>query len=228
MQPLESKPWSPDGGPVSQFSVECAPVAPGDFEDLARLFERAGAPCYCQYWQFQGDSRQWQDRCANDRNASRQALRADLEEGRMRGLVARLLGGPDMPPEGADSQDGPSLIGWLRLESAAGMHKHYDSRLYRSLPVLSDSKTTATAGLACFLVDPTWRRHGVARALLAAAVNWAGGRGLSRLEAFPRGATDVTDEEQWLGPVALYEEAGFERIVDFAPYPVYRLALSTV
>lgn len=212
--------------------VQCAPVEPEDFEELARLFERAGSSCYCQYWQFEGDSRQWQHRAANEGATSRQALEGDLKDRRVQGLVARLV--PDAPlPAGAS--DGPStgplaqpIVGWLRLESAAGMHKHYDSRLYRALPVLADSKSTKTAGLACFLVDPLWRRQGVARALLKAAVEWARGCGWSRLEAFPRGAVDVTDEEQWLGPATLYDEAGFERIVDFAPYPVYRLVLSAV
>mgnify|MGYP001496042538 CR=1 FL=1 len=43
-------------------------------EALAALFERVDCPCYCRYWDFPGDARQWQDRCANARGVNRTEL----------------------------------------------------------------------------------------------------------------------------------------------------------
>ena len=77
--------------------------------------------------------------------------------------------------------------------------------------------------VSCFLVDPGSRRHGIAKKLLQRAIQWARERGASGIEAFPRGAQDVSDEEQWTGPLGLYEGEGFALVHDFPPYPVLRL-----
>jgi GNAT superfamily N-acetyltransferase len=76
--------------------------------------------------------------------------------------------------------------------------------------------------VVCFLVDPAVRRLGVAQRLLQGALEWGRGEGLRSIEAFPRGAGDVSDDEQWTGPVGLYEQLGFFRVHDFLPYPVLR------
>jgi GNAT superfamily N-acetyltransferase len=178
---------------------------------VVALFQRADVPCYCQYYQFDGDHRQWQDRCANHRDSNRQGLAADLTSGRILG-VAAVCG------------DG-EVIGWARVAPAAQLGKLYQNRLYRSLDVLQQGPREHTFAVSCFLVDPNFRRQGVARSLLKAAIALAKEQGALALEGFPRGADDVSDGEQWLGPLDLYEELGFVRVVDFAPYPVYRLQL---
>jgi len=180
---------------------------------IVALFERADVPCFCQYYQFDGDHRNWQDRCANDQLANREGLVADLSSGRIWGVTALLDDGEE------------AAIGWARVAPAGQLSKLYDNRLYRNLSVLREGERARTFAMSCFLVDPRFRKLGVARSLLQAAITMAQQHGALSVEAFPRGANDVSDAEQWLGPRELYEELGFERVVDFAPYPVYRLQL---
>jgi GNAT superfamily N-acetyltransferase len=115
--------------------------------------------------------------------------------------------------------------GWLRLEEERGLSKLYQGRLYRGLPCFSGERTGGVA-VACLLVLPELRRKGVARALVQAAVQDCLARGNSFLEAFPRGRCDVSDEEQWMGPLDLYLELGFDVVHDFGPYPVLRRTLA--
>jgi GNAT superfamily N-acetyltransferase len=179
-------------------------------EAIALLFERTDCPCYCRYWDFPGDGRAWQDRCANDRNRSRAELLAALEsEGELFGVVAL---------------DEGKVVGWLRLASPETMRKQYEGRLYRNLPCFGGDRSNVLA-VACFLVDEERRRSGVARALLREGIQLARARGAKQLEAFPRGADDVSDAEHWLGPQRIYQDEGFEIVNDFRPYPVMRLAL---
>ncbi len=178
-------------------------------EAVAALFERVDCPCYCRYWDFQGDGRAWQDRCANDRAQSRAELLDALQGDDLFGLVA---------------VEDDRVVGWMRLATPERMQKQYEGRLYRNLPCFSGDRSGVLA-VACFLVDEERRKSGVARALLGRAIELARESGARSLEAFPRGAEDVSDAEHWLGPPRLYAEYGFEVVSDFRPYPVVRLAL---
>jgi len=179
-------------------------------EPALELFARADCPCHCQYYGFIGEHRDWQNRCANDRQANRDGLVADLAAGRLRAWVAL---------------DGERAVGWLRVAPVTELQKTYSGRLYRGLPCF-DGDRSRVLSVACFLVDPAVRRRGVASRLLDEAIAWARQSGARSLEALPRGASDVSDEEQWTGPLMLYECAGFSVIRDFQPYPVLRLDLA--
>lgn len=178
-------------------------------EAIAALFERTDCPCYCRYWDFPGDARAWQDRCANDRKRSRSELLAALETEELLGVVAL---------------EADKVTGWLRLASPERLRKQYEGRLYRNLPCFGGDRVHVLA-VACFLVDDQRRRSGLARALLHEGIQQARASGAKQLEAFPRGAEDVSDAEHWLGPQRLYLDEGFEVVNDFRPYPVMRLAL---
>lgn len=176
---------------------------------LVRLFEDADNSCFCQYWQFEQDNRQWQLRCANELEKNRAAFLEQLGAGSIRGLAAL---------------HGSEAIGWARLDTPENLHKIYGGRLYRGLPCFAPDRGRVLS-LACFLVHPNWRRQGVARQLVA-AMKWQAARWQANcLEAFPRGARDVPDEQQFLGPMELLVSEGFEVVHEFAPYPVLRLWL---
>jgi len=144
---------------------------------------------------------------------NRDALRIGLEEGHISALVA----------EDAASSGGP-LAGWLRF-GAPATNKSMAQRVYTGLKCFSGSRE-GVLSIYCMLVAPEQRRRGVARALIAGLIEEARNRGFTAIEALPRGAIDVRDEELWTGPLQLYLEAGFEIVHDFAPYPVVRLALA--
>lgn len=181
----------------------------GHADGICDLFVRADVPCFCQYYQFSGDHRDWQNRCANDRAENRARLVAELKEESLHAWVARRE---------------ETVVGWTRVRPPEQMKKTYEGRLYRGLPCFSGEREGIVT-LSCFLVDPEVRRQEVARNLLDAAITWARSQNLRAIEALPRGATDVSDGEQWMGPRSLYDRAGFALVHDFAPYPVLRLSL---
>lgn len=177
---------------------------------LVALFERAGSPCFCRFWHFEGTNNEWLDRCANapgeNRDAFTRALREASDEAR--GLVAL---------------EGERAIGWLKVAPAAAMKKAYDRRLYRGLPCFEGDRAGVFV-VGCALVDPGARKKGVARALVAGAVALAPGWGARALEAFPRVPSEpVNDEELWTGPAGAFLANGFVAVSAFEPYPVLRL-----
>lgn len=186
--------------------LEVRAVDASDSASLQALFSETDVPCYCQYWQYQGDHREWQNRCANEREENSRALAEQLKEGTISGFVAVL---------------GAKVVGWARLENPSGLSKLYSGRLYRGLPCF-DGNRAKIRTIACFLVDPSMRRRGVAASLLAHMQQFARHAQLEALEAFPRGASDVSDEEQWMGPLTMFVSAGFLTVRDFGPYPVLR------
>lgn len=180
---------------------------------LTALLSSNGFGCYCRYWHFTGNHREWLARCAHEPEQNRSELEAALAAGsdETSGVVAFDATG--------------ELIGWLKLSPAPRMQKLYDQRLYKGLPCLArDPDGVWTVG--CLFVREDRRRCGVATALLAAAIPIARGLGARAIEAFPRSDTDVADAALMMGPLALFRDAGFGVVHDFTPYPVLRLELT--
>jgi GNAT superfamily N-acetyltransferase len=193
-------------------------VEPAHAPSLARLFASNGYECYCRFWHFAGTSREWLSRCFQEPGENERQMRALVASGsvEMRGVVAWPVAAPAVVP--------PELIGWLKLAPADAVPKLYDQRLYKGLPVLAGDRSQ-TYTVACLLVREDFRRRGVARALLAGAIEAARAWGARRLEAFPRSDADVPGSALMTGPTRLFLDAGFEVVHDFQPYPVLRLAL---
>ncbi|HTV20985.1 MAG TPA: GNAT family N-acetyltransferase [Polyangiaceae bacterium] len=197
----------PDARP---YRVERA--APQHGAALATLLSTNGFGCYCRYWHFAGNHREWLARCAHTPDDNRTDLLAAFEAGSSEasGMVAM-------------SEHGDAL-GWLKLAPAIDMTKLYDQRLYKGLPCLQrDPLGVWTVG--CLFVRESHRRQGVATALLAGAIGSAASQGARAIEAFPRSDVDVADAALMMGPLALFVRAGFEVVHDFTPYPVLRLEL---
>jgi GNAT superfamily N-acetyltransferase len=183
-------------------------ATPADYPRLVDFFSGAGSACFCQYHDFEGDARAFQWTMAACPEANQEALRLSLESG-----LSALLAEEDGLP-----------VGWLRFGSPAG-NKLMGERLYAGLECFSGPRQ-GVLSVYCMLVSSERRRQGVARALIQGLVRQARGQGFTAIEALPRGAADVRDEELWTGPLGLYLEAGFSVVRDFAPYPVVRLEIS--
>ncbi len=177
--------------------------------ELARLFDRTGSSCFCSYWHFGGDKNEWQARLAFEPDVNRREL-LERAERPLAGVVAK-------------REDG-SVVGWMKLEPAAEVPKIYAQRPYRALPGLTPARADVWT-VGCFLVDQDFRRQGIARALLKCGLELARAAGARTLEAFPRRAEGVRDDELWTGPLALFENAGFEVVHEQIQYPVLRLSL---
>lgn len=186
-------------------------VGPGDGPALAAFFEAAGSSCFCRYWHFAGDKNGWLERSALRPEESRAELEAAVREAR---------------PDGAGiiASAGGAIVGWLKLSPRAAVPKLRRLPVYRTLDLGPDDGVLA---IGCMLVHPEHRERGVARALLAGALEEAERQGARFVEAYPRRShARLYDEAAFLGPEALYRELGFAVVVDQPPYPVLRRDLS--
>jgi GNAT superfamily N-acetyltransferase len=67
--------------------------------------------------------------------------------------------------------------------------------------------------IVCFVVGRRSRGHGVATALLAAAIDYARGHGATMLEAYPVDVADgkrVASANVYRGTLSMFERAGFQ------------------
>jgi len=189
--------------------IDISRAEPRHAAGLAALFGSNGFGCSCRYWHFQGTNREWLDRCAHEPETNRRESEAAL-----------LAGSPEMSGFVAETHAGV-LVGWLKVAPAASMAKLYEQRLYKGLPCFGQDRSGVFT-IGCLLVREDFRHRGIARALLGGAVEAAPSFGARALEAFPRSDADVADAGLMLGPLRLFQAAGFEIVNDFYPYPVLR------
>lgn len=196
------------------MQLEVAAAAPEHTSALLALFERTGTPCHCQYWHFTGDKNAWLDRLFHAPEQNRAAFVESIAtaQGELRGVVAMRAG---------------QAVGWMKLCPAERVQKLYDQRLYRGLPALAGERDGVLT-VGCLLVDEEFRRRGVARALVAHAIVLAAASGARCIEAFPRRSDQAGPAELWTGPFSIFEQAGFEIVSDFAPYPVLRYTVAGI
>jgi len=183
---------------------------------LEGLFQAAGSPCFCRFWHFNGTNNEWLDICANAPRQNADAFRDALITGNdeARGIVAL---------------EGDLVVGWLKVAPAPVMRKAYERRFYKQLPVLQGQREGVFL-IACALVHPEHRKQGVAKALVAAAVEHAPGLGATVLEALPcrpNATAGVMDEALWTGPMGAYLANEFVEVGGFEMYPVLRRELAT-
>ncbi len=173
---------------------------------LVDLFARTGTPCHCQYWHFGGDKNAWLDRLFHAPEQNREAFIAGLQNEELKGVVALAEG---------------QAVGWMKLCSAERVPKLYQQRLYKGLHCFAGARDGVLT-VGCMLVDEDWRRRGVARALVRQGIELANAARARAIEAFPRCQEQAQAPELWLGPAAVFLDAGFRVVNDFAPYPVLR------
>lgn len=168
--------------------IEVHQVTPDRIDALLVFLDRDGfagnpewASCYCMF--FHRD-----DPRTNGSNPWRQN-RADLDERIRRGATIGYL---------AYTYGKPA--GWCNASPRS------------AYPIRRKGTEDDKVGLvACFVIAPPYRRHGVAGKLLEAAIEEFRARGMKRVQAHPRISTE-DDAPNYHGPLSLYLEAGFEII----------------
>jgi len=188
---------------VTKLTSELAP-------SWGLLFGVCASSCFCRYWHFEGTKNEWLARLAFAPETNEAEQRARLAEGdpSARGLVA---------------VEGEVVVGWLKLSPRATVPKLRRLPVYRALDLGPDE---GVLSIGCLLVHPSYRRRGVARALVRHALVVAKETGAHAVEAYPhKRDEELRDEELWMGPLALFEEAGFRALEGNAAYPVLRCTL---
>lgn len=160
-----------------------------DPDAILRFFDRdafadnpAWASCYCMFHHVLHEGEeQWGERSWEQ---NRSDLAARLRSGATTGFVAAVDG---------------AIAGWMNASPRPAFPFHDTD---------GDQHVIA---IVCFAIAPPYRGHGVARALLDAAIEHSTETGAIALEAYPpKSAPDGASA--YPGTVEMYEAAGFETV----------------
>jgi GNAT superfamily N-acetyltransferase len=175
---------------IEDNPMEFRPLVLTDWNNLEQLFGKRGASsgCWCMWW------RQTQtefDRLHGEPN--RLALKSLVESGTVPGVLAY----KDNEP-----------AGWCAIEPRESY-----PRLERS-KILARVDNQPVWSVTCFYIGRQYRRKGLMRGLLNAAINWAAKNGANIIEAYPfvtQGGTRVS--AAYMGVVPVFLDAGFIEVM---------------
>lgn len=160
-------------------------MTPERWQDLADLFTRRGprggggpgSHCWCMWWRRRGKSAA----------ANRRALQALVKGGGEPGLLAYERGSP---------------LGWVSIAPREEYGHLSSSKHYGP-----SEPEEGVWSIVCFIVHPSARHRGIARALLDAAVEHAVSRGARAIEAYPH-----QRRPDYMGSAAMFGDAGFRPV----------------
>lgn len=184
---------------TSRPSLEVRALTPERWADLVRLFGPSGAysNCWCAFQRVTGT--EFSAGCANRGAGNRALLQRLTDEGRAPGLIGYRDGEP---------------VGWVSVG-----HRPEFGRILRSPVTRLSAEEAADASVwsvVCFFIPREHRGAGVARELLAGALEHARRAGAEALEGYPvdtRGAR-VQGSSAFTGTLGLFLGAGFEVIAE--------------
>lgn len=223
------------------IDLTITPLTTDRFEDLVELFGTRGDPswCWCQYFRTTGRT---YERSAerNKRQLLSQVRAATLPVGLI--AYAAELAPETGAPAGAvgarrSGERGrrPSPVGWVQLGPRPSFPRITESRTVRAVAAGSheDLGDESVWAITCFVVKVGWRRQGISRALLAAAIETAREQRAAAVVGHPvdvsARTTQVGGSELYHGVATVFAAAGFEIVGRTgATRPVMRLDLTDV
>ena len=162
------------------------------WDELQTVFGTKGDPagCWCQWFKLSRSD--WE---AARREDTQALLHAQVEAGSP-GVIARIDGEP---------------VGWAAVEPFSAYPALGRSPITRRKEGDPDDVWAVT----CFVVRLEYRKRGVARALLAGAVEHARERGATVVEGYPvdpEVRPSLSAAERYHGTVSLFRAGGFEEV----------------
>jgi GNAT superfamily N-acetyltransferase len=182
---------------MSDLTVK--PLTPALGADFLRFFDHergvafADNPewgkCYCHFYHVP----QAIDWPALTASQNRIAMQARIEVGAMGGFLAF---------------DGAEVVGWLNAQPRHALSHCFDRMRIEPTPLPCEAFEAAV--IVCFVVAPQRRRQGIARVLLAAALESFAARGIKLVDAFPfkSGASELA-ADHYHGSLFLFLDQGF-------------------
>ncbi|MBK9115496.1 MAG: GNAT family N-acetyltransferase [Betaproteobacteria bacterium] len=197
-------------------SVRVERLTPARQDDYLRFFDHERGPafadnpewatCYCHFYEVP-PALDWK---GFDGPMNRAAMAARIATGEMEGYLA---------------YDGGEVVGWMNAQPYPKL-RHACARLRIPSPPLPVPPHEAAA-IVCFVVAPTRRRQGIARALLAAGAANLAARGLALVDAFPWNTEpgDTSAADHYHGSLPMFTQAGFVPIAAHENVTVVRKTL---
>jgi ribosomal protein S18 acetylase RimI-like enzyme len=184
---------------VKTAQLEVHPATRDRWNDMVELFSRRGPRGGSQNSPAAGCwCMYWRRRSNGDVALNKRRMSAIVRAGKEPGLLAYRDGVP---------------VGWISVAPREEFEVLLRSPQYRPR-----DEDVGVWSIVCFTIDRDARRRGVAAALLEAAVEHAFVRGASAVEAYPH----VSNGEDYMGSLRLYERARFIRVRDASKRAVYR------
>ena len=172
------------------LTLEAQPLTPDRREDFEQLFGPRGAcgGCWCMWWRLTAKEFERQKGEEN-----RRAMKRIVESGEIPGLLAYHGGEP---------------VGWCSVAPREAYPRLERSRVLKRVddqPVWS---------VVCFFVAKAYRRRGVMRELLEAAIGYVRDRGGTILEGYPTEPKSEHAPDLFLyhGIPSVFVEAGFVEV----------------
>jgi GNAT superfamily N-acetyltransferase len=168
------------------------PIISERWADLEALFGEQGAVggCWCMWWRLSG-----REYAANSNADNREAFKTIVESGHVPGLLAY-------------SEN--RAIAWCSIAP----REEYSARFNNRSPMFKPVDDLPVWSIVCFFIHPDYRRQGVARVLLDAAIAFAVKRGASIIEAYPKETVPerMTENFLYTGTLQMYRDAGFKEV----------------
>lgn len=183
--------------------VRVVAIADAPWDDVRTVFGTRGDPstCWCQF--FKVDAAAW--KAPNHAAAFEHALCEQVDAAR-----ATHSAGPGVLAYLGSDASGWEPVGWAAVEPRPRYPRVLGGRIIpgSAEPDHGDADIWA---VTCFVVRVGFRRHGVAKALLAGAVDQARRGGARVVEAYPVDAAGqkVSSADLYHGPLSAFEAAGF-------------------
>ncbi len=163
----------------------------GDFE---KLFGENGAcgGCWCQSWRIPQGGILWE---ATKGARAKRTMKYLFKNNMVTGLLA---------------YDGDKPVGWCSYGPRTDFPRTERMKAYRRDDIAN------VWSLNCFFIDKKYRRTGLAREILGAALKFMKKRKVKIVEAYPvpltKDGKQLPAAFAYTGPLKIFEEAGFEII----------------
>lgn len=169
-------------------------ASPELWKDLENLFGENGAcaGCWCQFWRVPKGGRAWE--IAQGEYAQK-AMRSLFKTGEITGLLAF---------------DDKKAVGWCSYGPRTDFPRTETMKAYRRNDI------EKIWSINCFFIDKKYRKKGLAREMLKAALNYLKKSKVKIVEGYPVPLTKAGEKLppafSYTGPLTIFEEAGFEII----------------
>jgi GNAT superfamily N-acetyltransferase len=178
----------------SLVTRELSPASWRDFEGLFRKYHGVQAGCWCMFYHREGPTGPLSSKTR--REANRRDHRSLVLRGHAHGILVYRDGRP---------------IGWCQFGRREDLPRVERGRKYRSLA--SELGPPPNWRITCFFVDRPFRRSGVARVALRAALEAIRRHGGGIVEGYP--ATHGRAVATWFGTMSMFEREGFAVVRPF-------------
>jgi ribosomal protein S18 acetylase RimI-like enzyme len=186
------------------MNITIKPLSPELIQDYLFLFDNMiftenpdWSACYCFSFHFTGTTSQW------NRENNRASVIRYINENRMNGYLAY-------------SDDKP--VGWCNANNRSNYEALSE---YYTLTGKSEDKVCS---VVCFVVDPGFRRKGIAQRLLEQVCIDYAKQDYDYIEGYPA-KESISCERQYKGPMDLYKKLNFTVEKEYENYSVVRKQL---